>query len=324
MLSRVAERMYWLGRYIERCENTARLINVNGNLLLDMPRMGRQLWSSLIEISGVTDPFFNRYMKAEERHVLRFMLAEPTNPGSLINSVRNARENARVCREIIPTEAWETINEFYLYVRRNNDKGATRDGRNKYLSDVMRYCNQLVGVLFTGISHGDSYSFIRIGGSLERADMGTRIIDVGCLNLLGNSEAEEGGFNDLLWMNVLRSLGAYQMYRQHVQDRVNGKDVVTFLLKDPEFPRTTAHCLGVIMSRFQQLPRSDVPLRSVAHTQRLVNEVKVEEVMAEGLHEFIDQVQIDLAELHGEITQTWFEFSDRDAAAMVEESETTR
>ena len=306
MLSRVAERMYWFGRQLERIENTARLINVNANLLLDMPRMVKQIWSSLIDISGTNEAFYSKYLKAEERHVLRFMLADETNPLSLISTVNMARENARVTREIMPIECWEKINEFYLYVKRNTHKGIKRDGLNKYLNEVMTYCNQITGLLAGGMSHDSAYSFVRIGRNLERADMVTRIIDVGCLILLHKNEDIPDAFGDLLWMNVLRSLSAYQMYRQHVKDRVNGEDVVDFMLKDSDFPRSIIHCLVEINGCLAKLPGNDQPLRSITHTQRLINETNVNSLMEAGLHEFIDEIQIDLAELHTQVEQTWF------------------
>ena len=306
MLSRVAERMYWFGRHVERAENTARLINVNANLILDLPKMGKQIWGSMIDISGCAPAFYEKYVNADERNVVRFMLVEESNPVSMIETVKMARENARITREIMPIECWERINQLYLYVKKNADKGIKRDGRHKFLNDIIIYCNQITGLLFGGMSHGSAYSFVRIGRNLERADMGTRIVDVGCLNLIQKDKSVPGAFDDLLWMNVLRSLSAYQMYRQHVKDRVNGEDVVEFLMKDMDFPRSAAHCLAEINTCFNKLPHNDSPLRSVTHSQRFVGEVNVQKLMESGLHEFIDEIQIDLAEIHTQVANTWF------------------
>lgn len=310
MLSRVAERMYWFGRYSERVENTARMVSVTANLLMDMPREIKHLWSDMINIAGEGDAFFKRYTRTDERNVVKFILADETNPGSLICSVRNARENARTTREIIPTEAWEKINEFHLYVRKNVAKALKRDGRHKFLNDVITFCNQMTGVLFGNMSHDSAYNFIRIGRNLERADMTTRIVDVGCLNLIQEREDIPDAFDDMLWRNVLRSLSAYQMYRQHVPDRVNGEDVVDFLMKDEQFPRAVAHCLGELESCITRLPHNDLPLRSITHTQRMIKESKVEKLLESGLHEFIDEIQIDLGEIHTQVTQTWFAYNE--------------
>lgn len=306
MLSRVAERMYWFGRLIERAENTIRLINVNANLILDLPRMRNQIWTSLIDITGSNTLFYKKLTRTDERNVIRFMLTDEDNPGSLISTVKLARENGRVTREILPSEAWERINEFYLYVRKNADKSLKRDGRFKFLNDVTRFCSQITGQLFDGMSHGHAYSFVRLGINVERADMGTRIVDVGCLNLLRKSETVPEVFNDLLWMNVLRSLSAYQTYRQHVKDRVNGEDVVDFLLRDRDFPRSINHCLYEINKCFTRLPENDIPLRGITQTQRLVHETDTSKLLDSGLHEYIDEIQIELGNLHTLIAQTWF------------------
>ncbi len=310
MLSRVAERMYWFGRYNERAENTARLISVNANLMLDLPGMVKHVWKDLIHITGGGDRFYRRFSRADERNVVKFLLADDSNPGSLLNSVRMARENARTTREIIPTEAWERINEFYLYVRKNVDKALKREGRHKFLHDVITNCNQMTGLLFGNMSHGNAYHFIRIGRNLERADMTTRIVDAGCLNLVQENPDIPDSYDNILWMNVLRSLSAYQMYRQNVLDRVNGEDVVDFLIKDIEFPRAVAHCLSELESCFSMLPHNDHPLRSITHSRRVINEVNVAKLMeSNGLHELIDAIQIDLAGIHNQVGQTWFGYN---------------
>lgn len=306
MLSRVAERMYWFGRYLERAENTARLVNVNASLLLDLPRMVRHIWDSLIDICGSSDLFFSRHQKADEKSVIRFLLADESNPGSIIYSVRMVRENVRATREIMPSEAWEQINELYLFVKQHVNSALKGVGRHEFLDDVMRFCHQITGLLFGNMSHGEAYNFTRIGRNLERADMTTRIVDVGCMNLLRRREDIPEAYVNILWMNVLRSLSAYQMYRQHVLDRVNGEDVVAFLMKDQEFPRAVVHCLAELNYCVTQLPRNDHPLRSITHVQRAVAETDVARLLESGLHEFIDALQIDLAEIHAQVTRTWF------------------
>lgn len=306
MLSRVAERMYWFGRYCERSENIARLINVNASVSLDLPGMVKHMWSDLIEITGSAGLFYEKYPEADERSVLRFMLTDRSNSGSLICSVGAARENARTAREIIPTEAWEKINEFHLYVKQNSDRALGKNTRHKYLTDIITYCQQMTGLLFGGMSHGNAYNFIRIGRNLERMDMTTRILDVGCINLLQEQADIPDAYDNILWMNVLRSLSAYQMYRQNVKDRVNGEDVVDFLIKDREFPRAVNQCLAELENCFSMLPGHDLPLRTVTHAQRVVNKMDTSKLMQSGLHEYIDGIQVDIADIHESVQQTWF------------------
>jgi uncharacterized alpha-E superfamily protein len=304
MLSRVAERMYWFGRYVERIENTARLISVNTNLMLDLPKV-KYIWGSLISITGYEEQFSKRFSVQDEKNVIRFLLGDDSC--SIRKSVSMARENARTSREIMPNEAWEKVNELHLYLQKNNNQGVKREGRHKYLSDVINQCHELTGYLAGSMSNDLAYNFIKIGRFLERADMTTRILDVGCLNLINPEHPDITEYENILWMNVLKSLTAYQMYRQHVRDRVNGEDVVDFMIKDHKFPRAVAHCLSEVNECFEALPNSDHPLRSITHAQRMINNNDVIALLNESkLHEFIDEVQLDLSEIHGQLAATWF------------------
>jgi uncharacterized alpha-E superfamily protein len=304
MLSRTAERMYWFGRYVERAENTARLISVNTNLILDMPGIN-YIWHSLVDISGYREVFHRRFTVEDERNVIRFLLND--EECSLTHSVRMARENARTSREIMPNEAWHKINELHIYLNNNTDAGLKRVGRHKFLQDIINQCQETTGYLAGCMSNDVAYSFIKLGRNLERADMTTRILDVGCVNLLDPDHAEIVEHEDILWMNVLHSLTAYQMYRQHVKDRVNGEDVVSFLLTNKNFPRAVAHCLSEVTECFNRLPNADHPLRQIGHSHRSLLACNAEALLRDSeLHAYIDEIQLDLADLHGQIATTWF------------------
>jgi len=310
MLSRVAERIYWLGRYMERSENTARLVNVNSHLLMDLPRGIRVGWGSLISISGTAD-YFRRgdTRDADERAVVRFMLADRENPSSLLNSLSWARENARITREIIPTEAWELINNLYLEVKDKLSKSVARRERNRSLHQVITSVQQFTGLLAGCMSHHNAYEFIRIGRNLERADMTTRIVDAGSADLLPHLTGGEDvlePYDNILWMSVLRSLSAYQMYRQHVQDRVNAEDVVSFLLQDDIFPRTVSHSLGELELCLHKMPNSDEPLRAVTGVRRRLLTADIPALLESGLQEYIDKLQLEVADIHRQIAGTWF------------------
>ncbi len=304
MLSRVAERMYWLGRYMERAENTTLLLSVNTNLVMDMPKV-KHIWPSLIQITGVEQAFQQRFTKIDERNVVKFLLDDEFN--SVSASVGMARENARTTREILPNEAWVLINELDLYIKKQKEKGLRREGRHEFLQEIIALCNQLTGVLVTSMSVDIAYNFIELGRRLERADMTTRIVDVGVLSLLNPEIESNPEYDDILWMNVLKSLTGYQMYRQHVKDRVNGEDVVDFLLKNRNFPRAVAHCLGKADESCQALPRNENALRQISQARRHLDQNDVIKLLNEAqLHQFIDAVQLDLARIHDEVNSTWF------------------
>ncbi len=313
MLSRVAERVYWLGRYMERLENSARLINVNSNLLLDLPKGAQIGWLSLIDITGATEEFEKKDGKEDELAIIRFMMADLTNPVSIHSSLKFARENARTAREIIPSESWELINNLYLYAKENASKSVSRAGRIRFLGDIIQRAQQLTGMLAGTMSHSSAYNFIRLGRNLERADMTTRIVDVGTVNLITNVNRKVTSadslepFINILWMSVLQSLSAYQMYRQNVLDRVNGEDVVEFLLKDPLFPRSVANCFKQLLGCFEKLPGADEAMRSLAAASRHIDSADIVELLeSETLHDYVDAVQLNIANIHQEITASWF------------------
>ncbi|WP_049630321.1 alpha-E domain-containing protein [Cellvibrio sp. pealriver] len=310
MLSRVAERIYWLGRYMERCENTARLVNVNSNLLLDLPSGVRVGWGSLIDISGTGSYFKKDTLSADEKTVVHFMLADKDNPASLINSLSFARENSRITREIMPMEAWELINDLYHYIRDRAEKVTSRRDRSIMLLHVISSVQQFTGLLAGCMSHNNAYDLIRIGRNLERADMSTRIVDVGLVNLLphlsiGGTEVLEP-YDNILWMSVLRSLSAYQMYRQHVRDRVNANAVVSFLLQNEDFPRAVSHCLKQLEQCLWALPNSEKVLAAIVNIQHKLDEADLDRLLQSGLHEYIDELQLEIGNLHFKIAETWF------------------
>ena len=312
MLSRVAEKMYWFGRYVERAENTARVIDVNTNLIMDLPRV-KHIWSSLIEIAGCEHEFHQRFTVVDERNVIKFLLLDDFN--SLRSAVSSARENARTTREIMPTEAWERINELHLFLKNNADQGLKRAGRHEFLSEIISRCHRLTGLLSGSMSEDVAYNFIRLGRNLERADMTTRITDVGGLNLLDSTKVELQEYDNILWMNVLRSLTAYQMYRQNVQDRVNGEDVVQFLLNNRKFPRAVAHCLYAALDCCETLPHKDDTLRAIGHAIRTID-ADVSSILRENkLHDYIDQIQLDLADIHLSVSTAWFGYELNEVSA---------
>ena len=201
MLSRVAENVYWMARYVERAENTARLVRVNANLLLDLPRGIAPGWEPLVTITGMDEEFHARYGEANERNVVKFLIGDGANINSILCSLRAARENCRTVREIVPRSGWEQINELYLYAKENMSAGLTKKGRHSYLARVISGSQTINGLLDSIIARDEAYQFLRIGRNLERADMTTRIIDVRSADLLPEETAESKAFDTIQWMS---------------------------------------------------------------------------------------------------------------------------
>ncbi|MFP5305094.1 MAG: alpha-E domain-containing protein [Gammaproteobacteria bacterium] len=185
MLSRVAEDLYWFGRYVQRAENTARLVAVHSDLVLDLPRNIEVGWSALVDILGAASVFTGRYGPSyAETDVVRFLVLDADNPGSVAVSIARAREVLRTVRESMPHETWEQINNVHLLLQENGEKLLGRAKRQELLQRVLDAALMTYGTLIASMSHDVGFQFMRLGTNLEQADMTTRIIDVRSSSLI--------------------------------------------------------------------------------------------------------------------------------------------
>ncbi|TXI84190.1 MAG: alpha-E domain-containing protein [Cupriavidus sp.] len=307
MLSRVADNLYWFGRYLQRAENTARVVNVHANLLLDLPRKVQFGWTPLVDIFGADAAFSEHYKEYSEANVVRFLLLDAQNPGSILSSLHSAREILRTTRDHVQREVWEKLNDLYYFVQERGEAALTRSKRQEFLSRITDGIQLLTGMLVSNMSHDVGFQFFRIGTNLEQADMTTRIIDVRSSNLFSTMGLEDlKPFQNIQWMSVLRSLTAYQMYRRHVRIRVSGASVLRFLLQNREFPRSVTFCLNHIAATLPQLPNNRAIERAVDRTRALVHDANLEKLLESGLHDFVDEVQIGLGEVHKAVGNAYF------------------
>jgi uncharacterized alpha-E superfamily protein len=306
MLSRVASSVYWMGRYMERAENTARIINVNTNLVLDTPKGMSPGWDPLVMITGSQEIFARQYPESSERNVIRFLLTDAGNGVSVLHALTQARENARTVRDVLPREVWEELNDLYQYAHDNTQVGLSKRGRYEYIRRVVRGVQMLTGMMAGTMSNNMPYDFIVLGRNLERADMTMRIIDVRSASLLSHG-AELRPFDNIQWMSVLKSLSAYQMYRQTMGARVTRKMVLQFLLQDRYFPRAIQHCVLKVEAALSNLPRHQSVLPSIAKLKRNVANVDVSVLDSIELHDFIDEQEGVLAEVSAAIGKAYFD-----------------
>ncbi len=304
MLSRVARRVYWMARYIERAENTARLVNTYHFLTMDLPRDTRVSWNMLPTITGGKQAFTDHYQRHDERNTVKFLLADNFNSGSLLTSIDHARENCRTCREILPGTAWEVINELHHYAKKHVMEALPRRGRFNFLTEIIHRSQQLTGLLAGTMSHDHAYDFIRIGRNLERADMTTRVVDIGAMSLKNPDEAVTLDVH--VWTSMLRALGAYQMYRKDVQHGVNYEDVVQYLLQNALLPRSVAFCINEVEESVGKLPQYKDTLKPIRSVHRSVQKIAPDKLNAHDLHKQVDQLQIGISDIHNQIRKTWF------------------
>lgn len=305
MLSSVALRCYWAGRYLERAENMARLISVYTELLLDLPKDAGVDWQALIDVCGTRALFVRHRSWLLERSAVRFLTFEPENPSSVISSIRSARENLRTLRDVVPKEGFEAVNEFYIFANTRLKRATNRRARYEILDEVIARCQRVTGLLAGTMNHSEPYQFIRIGRNLERADMTTRILDVAG-DLLDKERKVSSEHETTLWVNVLRSASAYQAYRQSVRSRIVPLRVVYFLIADQRFPRSVMHCLGEVESSVKKLPVNEPVLAAEREVRDFVMQLHLRELVRESLHRDMDALQEKFCGLHDVIANTWF------------------
>ena len=308
MLARVAENLYWMARYLERAEDTARLINATTMMLMDMPRGASFGWEALLTVVGLDQPFHEHYEEASETAVMSFLIQDERNPSSIFACVRLARENTRTFREVLPRESWEWVNELYLYTSTHLGHALDRRKRFEVLTEIIRRRQAVVGLLSGTMSRDEGFQFMRLGRNVERADMTSRVLDVSyAINLpyQDSQVALKLNLPDLIWMSVLQALSAHQMYRRHVGVHARGHQVLAFLLNDIQFPRSVRHCLHEIQFALDELPGAE-PMRRLQGMLNLVDRADYHTLATSGLHEFCDDIQARLADLNTVIGQTYF------------------
>jgi len=314
MLSRVAEHLYWMTRYLERAENTARLINATTQVVLDLPRGASFGWDVLLKVAGLDGVFHEAHTKHDEASIMRFLVSDEKNPGSIISCIRSARENCRTLREVMPRLAWERINALYLFVNSRAAQAVERSHRYGILEEMIERRQSVIGLLTDCMSHDVAYQFIKLGRYIERADMTTRIVDIHAAVLVPRQQVPEDPAIGLLWMGVLKSLHAYQMYRRHVSVHVRSADVVNYLLKDPHFPRTVRRCLDEVENCLAVLPHNVRPLKLLRVAQRRLDAMRVDSLTPSLRHEYLDAVQTDIAAIHQAIAAEYLQLYEQSGA----------
>jgi uncharacterized alpha-E superfamily protein len=308
MLSRVAERIYWGARYLERIENTARLVGVYDNLLFDLPRDTNISWYNLIEINSKEEAFNDRYKVRDERNVVKFLLADDTNPSALLCSLKMAKENIRTTRDVLPQDTWELINELDIFAHSNIRQGINRTNRHQFLNGIIQKCQELNG-LFDGVMSRDaSWQFLVLGRNLERADMTTRILEAGVSVMLQPNEGTTVNLSQVVWGNVLRSLSADMNYRRSVRSTVQSRKVAMFLLEDVNFPRSVHYCMAEIHASIARLPGSgDID----AHCKLLALQSPLGDQISPNaeFRDYLNLLQLQLIALHAQFSAKWFAFN---------------
>lgn len=310
MLSRVADSIYWMNRYVERAENVARFVDVNLNLLLDSPSGIQQQWAPLVVITGDQAIFKSRYGEPTAENVLRFLTFDRDYPNSIISCLRAARENARSVRDVISSEMWEQVNAFYLMVKEAADAGSIAD-LHIFFPEVKMSSHLFAGVMEATMAHTEGWHFGQLGRLLERADKTARILDVKYFILLPSVSDVGSPLDDLQWIALLKSASAYEMYRKS-QYRITPRAVTQFLILNREFPRSILFCLLEAEKSLHQISGTPAGLwrtdsdRALGRLRSELDYLTIEEISQQGLHEFLDNLQQRLNEVGEKIFSDFF------------------
>lgn len=297
MLSRVASSIYWMGRYLERADNVARFIEVNGRLILDMG-WDREVaqWDPLIHASGDAGDFNTRYNDTDESSVVRFLTFDEHNPNSIWSCIQSMRENARTVREVIPSELWETTNALYHLVEKQSRKRRAENLQD-FFTAIHTACHTIAGLIENTMAHSEAWHFERMGRLLERADKTARILDVKYFLLLPTSDYIDSPVDAVEWGAVLKSVSGFEMYIKQFH-RANYRDVTEFLILDPNFPRSIRHCVNGAAASLQSITEIldiNVPAqKEMDILQKSLDDTNMETVLGNGLHEFIDVIQFNM------------------------------
>jgi uncharacterized alpha-E superfamily protein len=314
MLSRVADSIFWMSRYIERAENVARFIDVNTHLAMDLGSDGVRAadqWAPLVITTGDDKLFVELYGEPDQHKAIEFLTFNERNPNSILSCLRAARENARTVREMISSSMWEELNKFYLMVCSAKAAGDLLDSSYEFFKQVKLASHLLEGITMATMSHGEAWHFARIGRLLERADKTSRILDVKYYVLLPSVDEVGTPLDTVQWSALLESASALEMYRKRF-GRIRPADVADFLILDREFPRAIHFCLikseesllaitGGERGRF-----GTVAEKRLGRVRSELDYTQINEIIDQGLHEFIDAFQIQLNKVGDAIHETFF------------------
>jgi uncharacterized alpha-E superfamily protein len=313
MLSRVADALYWMSRYVERAEDITRILTVNFHSLLDAPsEVVESAWQPIIAITGDEVRYRKHYPEYNARNVSEFLLWNPSNPNAVTTCITLARENARSVREQISSEMWENLNRLYFLVR-NLDREVIRRGPYEFFDQIRYGSWAFQGITAETMTHGDAYEFIQLGKLMERADKTLRTLDV---KYSAVNTMLEGPEASLQLISLLRSCSGFEAFRKTGASQLQSSRVAEFLLLDQTFPRAVGFCLHRALRSINTISGDSIrspQLSQHSNLQRLIGRIcadleylNIEEVLGPRLHPFLHTLLMRINQVGDEITRTFF------------------
>jgi uncharacterized alpha-E superfamily protein len=318
MLSRVADSLYWMSRYLERAEHTARLIEVDLQLRLDQsPESGAGRWLRLLnalQTLGPDDP------KIDAASITHLLTLERTNPSSILSCVSAARENLRQVREQCSTEMWEQLNRLYLQVGNTSKAESWLLNSHIFFRAVLEGAHLFQGVTDSTMSHGEGWQYIQLGRYVERTDTLARLIGTHFGSLTQPPDQAVESEEYLEWVGLLKSCAAFEAYCKTYTAEMRPLRVAEFLLLNPEFPHSVRFSVDMVhasLARIGEMTerKAEQPVRLAGRLQATLNFSQIEEILASGASAYVDSVRWQCAQAHTAIHQVYFDYSVESAMA---------
>ncbi|MFD2036195.1 alpha-E domain-containing protein [Belliella marina] len=313
MLSRVANSIYWLGRYLERAENYARFIDVNINLSMDLPPDMNEQWEPLVLATGDHEHFKSKGMKFDRKNVIHFLTFDVDNLNSIISSITFARENARIIRENLTKETWEKLNELYHFVKKKSSKKEWKgEDLREFFESVKNQVLLLYGLAESTVARTEGWHFRQLGMYLERADKTSRILDVKYHIILPSPTMIGTPLDFLHWTALLKSVTAFNTYRR-IYGTIDSSNVVEFLVLNKYFPRSMFYCLVEAEKCLQKISGEggtgyrNSAEKSMGELRSKLEFADVSDVINSGLHEYLDELQRKINKISNEIDGNFFQ-----------------
>ncbi|MFM7099109.1 MAG: alpha-E domain-containing protein [Gemmataceae bacterium] len=316
MISRLAEHCFWLSRYIERAENIARLLEVNQNWLLDFDIPVDLQWKPLLIISGIHD-YKGNY---DKESVLGFMTWDSENPSSIVSSMTQARENARVIREIISAEMWERLNYNYLWLQSNTAKDLYENNKYELYNQIKRINQLLQGIGESTMLRTEAWEFYQFGRHLERSSQTARILDVKYHMLQSNPAISGTNIEISYWTSLLKSCSGYEPFLKHAKIIENqvGNAVAEFLILEETFPRSIRYCLKECLNSVMSISQksksktSNTTLEALRHLIAWISTDDTRQLIGVKLHSILTHIVDNVHAVSDSLTRTYFDFKPED------------
>ena len=314
MLSRVANTLYWMMRYVERADNLARLIDVNEQLLLDFESLDSErlsgFWKPIIQSTGDESAFNELYDEASSDNVISFLTEDTRNPNSIFSCISLARENARMIRDQISDELWEELNAIYLFTRSDEALQLLEENPPRFYEEVRRSSMTVLGISVSTTARDPVWDFMTLGRYLERADKTTRFLDISTYFPRGAEGMDLSGVGVLHWSAILSSCGGMGAFRATGLE-INARSVMEYLLYSPDFPRSLRYCIGKInatLHRISGASHGTFSTEAERETGRMLANLSFgdpADVLEMGLHNYIDDIQANLNKIAEEVFKTY-------------------